>query len=111
MAKENKDMQNIDDYDDFLSSHEDPFNDHEELEYEPEDGRILIDLDDFLALARSEASSKNTLNYILRALRLGVEPSAILAIFDENTGDSIEDLLMKPESPFYIPSNDEESAK
>jgi hypothetical protein len=47
----------------------------------------------------------------LRALRLGVKPSVILAIFDENTGDSIEDLLMKPESPFYIPGNDEEIKK
>ena len=97
-------MQNIDDY---LSGHED----HEELEYDPEDGRILIDLHDFLALARSEASSKNTLNYLLRALRLGVEPSAILAIFDENTGVDIEDLLIKPESPFYILNNDEENTK
>lgn len=97
-------MQNIDDY---LSGHED----YEELEYDPDDGRILIDLNDFIALARSEGSLKNTLNYILRALRLGVEPSAILAIFDENTGDSIEELLMKPESPFYIPNNDKEIAK
>ena len=113
--KENKDMQNIDDYEEFMGERPSvgghPYSEFEELDDMPEDDRVLIDVDDFIALAKSEASSKNTLNYILRALRLGVEPSVILAIFDENTGDSIEDLLMKPESPFYIPGNDEEIKK
>lgn len=108
-------MQNIEDYEELMGERPSvgghPYSDYEELDYDPEDGRILIDLDDFIALAQSEASSKNTLNYILRALRLGVEPSVILAIFDENTGVNIEDLLMKPESSFYIPSNNEEIKK
>ena len=80
-----------------------------ETEYEEldclEDGRILIDYDDFVALAQSESMTRTTLNYILRALRLGVEPSVILAIFDEDTGNSIDELLTKPESPFYIPTD------
>lgn len=86
-----------------------------ETEYEEldclEDGRILIDYDDFVALAQSESMTRTTLNYILRALRLGVEPSVILAIFDEDTGNSINELLTKPESPFYIPGNDEDYEK
>lgn len=105
--KENKNMQ----HNDWTTTkNEDSYGDYEELEC-IEDRQILINIDDFLALARSEASSKNTLNYILRALRLGIEPSVILGIFDENTGDNIEDLLMKPESPFYIPGDDEETKK
>lgn len=83
-----------------------------ETEYEEleciEDGRVLINYDDFVALAKSDAKGRATINYILRALRLGVEPSVILAIFDEDTGASIDELLTKPESPFYIPDNDEE---
>lgn len=82
-----------------------------ETEYEEldclEDGRILIDYDDFVALAQSDSKCRATINYILRALRLGVEPSVILAIFDEDTGNSIDELLTKPESPFYIPYDEE----
>lgn len=80
-----------------------------ETEYEEleciEDGRVLIDYDDFIALAQSDSKCRATINYILRALRLGVESSVILAIFDEDTGNSIDELLTKPESPFYIPTD------
>lgn len=102
-------MQNLDDYEELMGEH--PYSEFEEIDDTPEDDRVLIDVDDFIALAQSGASSKNTLNYILRALRLGVEPSVILAIFDEDTGNSIDELLTKPESPFYIPGNDEDYEK
>lgn len=108
-------MQNIDDYDEFIDDHEHlcgghPYGKYEELDC-IEDGRVLIDYNDFVALAQSDAKGRTTINYILRALRLGVEPSVILAIFDEDTGNDIDELLTKPESPFYIPGNDEDYEK
>lgn len=72
------------------------------------DHTVVIDYDDFVALARKEAEARNSLNYILRALRLGVEPSTIVAIFDENTGDTLDDLLVNSNSPFYIPTDEGE---
>lgn len=60
-----------------------------------DDHTVVIDYDDFISLARNEAKTTNSLNYILRALHLGVEPSTILAIFDENTGAT----LLNPSFP------------
>lgn len=73
-----------------------------------DDHKVVIDYDDFVCLARKEATATNSLNYILRALRLGVEPSTIVAIFDENTGSTIDELLINSNSPFYIPTDEGE---
>jgi hypothetical protein len=70
-----------------------------------DDHKVVIDYDDFISLAQKEAKATNSLNYILRALRLGVEPSIITAIFDENTSTTLDDLLINRNSPFYIPTD------
>jgi len=73
-----------------------------------DDHKVVIDYDDFVALARKEATATSSLNYILRALRLGVEPSIIVEIFDENTGPTFDELFINRNSPFYIPNDESE---
>ena len=73
-----------------------------------DDHKVVIDYDDFVYLAQKEAKATNSLNYILRALRLGIEPSVIAAIFDESASVTLDDLLINTNSPFYIPTDEGE---
>lgn len=79
-------MKNIEDYDagfgGFLTASDDFTEEDGNLDY-MSDRRVVIDYDDFLDLARENGALKNKLNYILRALRIGLEPPTISALFDD----------------------------
>lgn len=89
-------MKNIEDYDagfdGFLTASDDFTEEDGNLDY-MSDRRVVIDYDDFLDLARENGALKNKLNYILRALRIGLEPSTIFAIFDDEPEVNIDELL------------------
>ena len=79
-------MKNIEDYDagfdGFLTASDDFTEEDGNLDY-MSDRRVVIDYDDFVELAKENGALKNKLNYILRALRIGLEPSTISALFDD----------------------------
>ena len=101
-------MKNIEDYDAgfdrFLTASDDFAEEDDNLDCLG-DRRVVIDYDDFLDLARENGALKNKLNYILRALRIGLEPSTISAIFDDVPDVDINQLL---EMKFFN-GNDEDS--
>lgn len=89
-------MKNIEDYDagfgGFMTASDDFADEDSNLDYMG-DRRVVIDYDDFLDLARENGALKNKLNYILRAIRIGLEPSTISAIFDDEPEVNIDELL------------------
>lgn len=91
-----KSMKNGNDY---ISGYEDTHNDplpltgghpygNCELPECTEETTIVVDYDDFLALAQSDAATRSTLNYILKALRLGMDSASILAVFDSDLSNT-----------------------